>query len=126
MASQMIFSMPVRGRATTMPTTPHNMPKPSRATMLASGLMLTLLPTTWLFITSMSAGWQKIFSDNPKIGFLALADKFKMVRDGWNGFNVLHMAASRMGGLMLGYAQPGGVKDIVAAKPKLAFFLGAD
>lgn len=37
---------------------------------------VTLLPTTWLFITSMSAGWQKIFSDNPKIGFLALADKF--------------------------------------------------
>jgi NADH-quinone oxidoreductase subunit G len=36
------------------------------------------------------------------------------------------MAASRMGGLMLGYAQPGGIKDIVAAKPKLAFFLGAD
>ena len=37
---------------------------------------VTLLPTTWLFVTSMSAGWQKIFSDNPKIGFLALADKF--------------------------------------------------
>ena len=37
---------------------------------------VTLLPTTWLFITSMSAGWQKIFSDNPRIGFLALADKF--------------------------------------------------
>lgn len=27
---------------------------------------VTLLPTTWLFITSMSAGWQKIFSDNPR------------------------------------------------------------
>ena len=38
--------------------------------------LVTLLPTTWLFITSMSAGWQKIFSDNPRIGFLALADKF--------------------------------------------------
>ncbi|MBS0543669.1 MAG: carbon starvation protein A [Proteobacteria bacterium] len=37
---------------------------------------VTLLPTTWLFITSMSAGWEKIFSDNPKIGFLALAKKF--------------------------------------------------
>src|SRR3546814_3766959 len=36
------------------------------------------------------------------------------------------MAASRMGGLMLGYAQPGGIGDIVAAKPKLAFFLGSD
>ena len=57
---------------------------------------------------------------------LALADKIGAVRDGWNGFNVVHMAASRMGGLMLGYAQPGGIADIVAAKPKLAFFLGAD
>ena len=57
---------------------------------------------------------------------LALADRIGAVRDDWNGFNVVHMAASRMGGLMLGYAQPGGIADIVAAKPKLAFFLGAD
>ncbi len=57
---------------------------------------------------------------------LALADKYKLVRDGWNGFNVLHMAASRMGGLMLGYAQNGGVADLVAAKPKMLISLGAD
>jgi NADH-quinone oxidoreductase subunit G len=62
---------------------------------------------------------------------LALAKKYNLVRtleDGsaWNGFNALHMAASRMGGLMLSYAQAGGMADIVAAKPKLAFFLGAD
>ncbi|WP_034161253.1 NADH-quinone oxidoreductase subunit NuoG [Sphingomonas sp. ERG5] len=62
---------------------------------------------------------------------LALVKKLNLVRtleDGsaWNGFNVVHMAASRMGGLMLGWAQPGGIADLVAAKPKLAFFLGAD
>ena len=57
---------------------------------------------------------------------LALAKSLNLVRDGWNGFNVLHMAASRMGGLMLGYAQKGGIADIAAAAPKLAFFLGAD
>lgn len=57
---------------------------------------------------------------------LALADKYKLVRDGWNGFNVLHMAASRMGGLMLGYAQAGGIADLVAAKPKMLISLGAD
>ncbi|MFC4292203.1 NADH-quinone oxidoreductase subunit NuoG [Sphingorhabdus arenilitoris] len=62
---------------------------------------------------------------------LKLAEKYNLARtlgDGraWNGFNVLHMAASRMGGLMLGYAQPGGIADIAAKKPKLAFFLGAD
>lgn len=44
----------------------------------------------------------------------------------WNGFNVVHTAAARMGGLMLGYAQKGGIADIAAAAPKLAFFLGAD
>ena len=57
---------------------------------------------------------------------LALAKSVDAVKEGWNGFSVVHMAASRMGGLMLGYAQPGGIKDIAAAKPKLAFFLGAD
>ncbi|WHU03792.1 NADH-quinone oxidoreductase subunit NuoG [Sphingomonas sp. NIBR02145] len=55
---------------------------------------------------------------------LAMASAFQ--RDGWNGFNVVHTAAARMGGLMLGYAQKGGIADIVAAAPKLAFFLGAD
>lgn len=57
---------------------------------------------------------------------LALAKKLNLVREGWNGFNVLHMAASRMGGLMLGFASKGGIADIVAAEPKLTFFLGAD
>ena len=57
---------------------------------------------------------------------LALAAEWNLVREGWNGFNVLHMAASRMGGLMLGYAQPGGIADIAAAKPKLLISLGAD
>jgi len=57
---------------------------------------------------------------------LALAKSGNFVRDGWNGFGVIHLAASRMGGLMLGYAQKGGIADLVAAAPKLVFFLGAD
>ena len=57
---------------------------------------------------------------------LAFAKKYKLVRDDWNGFNVLHFAAARMGGLMLGYAHDGGIKKLAATKPKLAFFLGAD
>ena len=57
---------------------------------------------------------------------LAFAKKYKLVKDGWNGFNVLHFAAARMGGLMLGYAFEGGIKALAAKKPKLAFFLGAD
>ncbi len=57
---------------------------------------------------------------------LKLADKFGMIKDGWNGFNVLHLSAARMGGLMLGYAQERGLADIVDARPKLLFALGAD
>ena len=57
---------------------------------------------------------------------LALAKKFSIVKDGWNGFNVLHFAAARLGGLMLGYAHDGGIKMLASKKPKLAFFLGAD
>jgi len=57
---------------------------------------------------------------------LALADAFSLVRDGWNGYNVLHTAASRMGGLMLGYAQPGGIAALAKKAPALLFLLGAD
>ena len=57
---------------------------------------------------------------------LAFAKKFKLIRDGWNGFNVLHFAAARMGGLMLGFAHDGGIKALAAKKPKTTFFLGAD
>jgi NADH-quinone oxidoreductase subunit G len=55
---------------------------------------------------------------------LAIANKYKLVRDGWNGFNVLHMAAARMGGLMLGFAQPNGIAALHGTK--LVFALGAD
>ncbi len=60
---------------------------------------------------------------------LAFAKQHDLVRtldDGtaWNGFNVVHMAASRMGGLMLGYAQKGGIADVADAD--VTFFLGAD
>jgi NADH-quinone oxidoreductase subunit G len=57
---------------------------------------------------------------------LAFAKKYKMVNDAWNGFNVLHFAAARMGGLMLGYAFDGGIKALAKKKPKVTFFLGAD
>ena len=64
-------------------------------------------------------------------GALAFAKQYNLVRtladeSVWNGFNTLHMAAARMGGLMLGYAQAGGIADVIAAKPNLVFFLGAD
>ncbi|EKU36926.1 carbon starvation protein CstA [Acinetobacter sp. WC-141] len=36
---------------------------------------VTIVPTIFLFVTCMTAGWQKIFHENPKIGFLAQAHK---------------------------------------------------
>src|SRR5436190_9074717 len=45
---------------------------------------------------------------------------------GWNGYNVLHFSASRMAGLILGYAQKGGIADLEAAAPELVLLLGAD
>ena len=59
-------------------------------------------------------------------GALDAALTLPVQREGWNGFNVLHMAASRMGGLMLGFAQKGGIADIVKAAPKMVLALGAD
>jgi NADH-quinone oxidoreductase subunit G len=57
---------------------------------------------------------------------LALVESLNLVRDGWNGYNVLHTAAARMGGLMLGFAHPGGIAALAAKAPKLLFLLGAD
>jgi len=57
---------------------------------------------------------------------LKLVDALDLIRGGWNGFNVLHAAAARTGGLMLGYAYPGGIAALAEADPKLVFFLGAD
>jgi NADH-quinone oxidoreductase subunit G len=47
-------------------------------------------------------------------------------RDGWNGFNVVHTAASRMAGLILGYAQRGGHRRHRGSAPGVVLLLGAD
>src|SRR5881398_2401446 len=57
---------------------------------------------------------------------LALIETLGLIKDGWNGYNVLHFSASRMAGLVLGYAQPGGIADIETASPELVLLLGAD
>jgi len=37
---------------------------------------VSALPTAWLLICTLSAGWLKLFSDDPKVGFLSHAAKF--------------------------------------------------
>ncbi|WP_260484221.1 NADH-quinone oxidoreductase subunit NuoG [Sphingomicrobium flavum] len=56
----------------------------------------------------------------------AAAKALGIVKDGWNGYNVLHTAAARMAGLMLGYFHEDGLAGLIAAKPKLVLMLGAD
>jgi carbon starvation protein len=37
---------------------------------------VTGIPAAWVLLITLMAGWQKLFSDNPKIGFLAHAQKY--------------------------------------------------
>jgi NADH-quinone oxidoreductase subunit G len=61
---------------------------------------------------------------------VALAKTYSIARDGWNGWNLLHTAAARVGGLDLGFTTDGGVQGILddarAGKLKAVFLHGAD
>lgn len=53
---------------------------------------VTLLPTVWILIVTMAAGWQKLFDANPKIGFLSHA---KVFRDALADGKILAPAANK-------------------------------
>jgi NADH-quinone oxidoreductase subunit G len=58
------------------------------------------------------------------------ASSMGLVKDGWNGFNVLHTAASRVGGLDMGFVPAEGGKTALQMVEKggadVLFLLGAD
>ncbi|MEX9868366.1 pyruvate/proton symporter CstA [Providencia huaxiensis] len=45
---------------------------------------VTLVPTAWLLICTMTAGWEKTFSEDARVGFLAVANKFQAMIDSGN------------------------------------------
>ena len=62
-----------------------------------------------------------------------IAERCELIRDGWNGFNVLHTAAARVGGLDLGFVPGEGGRDTAgildgarSGEIKLLWLLGAD
>ncbi|MGO8918719.1 MAG: NADH-quinone oxidoreductase subunit NuoG [Stellaceae bacterium] len=62
-----------------------------------------------------------------------LAERAGMVREGWNGFNLLHRAAARVGGLDLGFVPGPGGRDTAAilqgaeaGEIAVLYLLGAD
>ncbi len=63
----------------------------------------------------------------------SIAERYRLVRDGWNGFNVLHRAAARVGGLDLGFVPGPGGRDVAgivegcrSGQIEVLYLLGAD
>jgi NADH-quinone oxidoreductase subunit G len=74
---------------------------------------------------------QGALTDPATLAALAdVAKAFKVVRDGWNGWNVLHTAAARVGGLDLGFVPREGGRSAVELVKKggadVLFLMGAD
>ncbi|WP_417782461.1 NADH-quinone oxidoreductase subunit NuoG [Terasakiella pusilla] len=70
-------------------------------------------------------------ADSPAILEVAkqIADKYGLVSGEWNGFNVLHTAAARVGGLEMGFVTAKGGLDVAAVESgeaEVVYLLGAD
>jgi NADH-quinone oxidoreductase subunit G len=131
-----------------------------RKSWLASGVPIGVvgdqadLNYKYAYVGAGAASLKKMFDDHPTIpmqksafiigaGVLAREDApaildmiatgakdYGLVKDGWNGFNVLHTAASRVGGLDMGFVPAKGglaAKDMVKKGAlDVLFLLGAD
>ena len=74
-------------------------------------------------------------NDGPALQALVrqLVETNGLVRDGWNGYNVLHLAAARVGGLDIGFLPSAGGRDTraildgaAAGEVEVVYLLGAD
>ena len=54
----------------------------------AKYMWVTCVPLTWLVIVTFSAGYEKLFSDQPRIGFLAEASKLQAALDAGTVANI--------------------------------------
>ena len=60
----------------------------------AKYMWITCVPLVWLVVVTFSASWQKIFSDQPRLGFLAEAAKVQAAIDG-GSIPAANIAAAR-------------------------------
>ena len=65
-------------------------------------------------------------SRNARADVLAAVGRLPLVKEDWCGFNILHTAASRVGAMDVGFATPGGLAAVIAARPKILFLIGVD
>lgn len=69
-------------------------------------------------------------TDGASILYLAskIAEKYQMIRNDWNGFNILHTSAARVGGLEIGFTQGDklNIHDLLASDLDVLYLLNAD
>ncbi len=65
-------------------------------------------------------------SRNASTEVLAAVAALPLQREGWNGFNLLHADASRVGALDLGLVMPGGLAALASDPPDVLVLLGVD
>ncbi|MCS6986676.1 MAG: NADH-quinone oxidoreductase subunit NuoG [Sphingomonadaceae bacterium] len=84
---------------------------------------LTRLPTAFLEARRPAL---LLGSRNATLPVLAAAGRLPLPRDDWNGFGVLHTAASRVGAMDVGCHMAGGLAALTRQPPRVLFLLGVD
>ncbi len=97
------------------------------------GAPATFLGDDLALLAELPAGFREaarpaalVESRNARADVLAAVAALGLQREAWNGFNLLHADASRVGALDLGLVVPGGLAALAAEPPELLFLLGVD